>query len=494
MRRFLYIAYPVLGTKSTSENKYWRNYEFPVSVKDYGPIDYLDFSPNFPYYFAASCSSRIQIYNPITNDVCRSLSRFKQTAYGGSFRHDGQLLAAGGDDGNVQLYEVKNKSLLRIFKGHKAATHRCKFTREGTRIASFSDDKSVGLWDIPTETRILSLQEHQDYIRAGAVSKASEDIFISGSYDHTVKMYDARTSKNILSVNHGCPVESVLMFPSGGIFISAGGTIVKIWDSVAGRQLAQLSQHHKTITCLCFASDNKRILSGSLDRHVKIYDAITYQVVHTLDFPSPILSIAISPEDKIITAGMTNGLISISHQKQPLPENENKSTRKRKKLLMNYHVPDVKLYPSQDDIVVPEKEKKMFASYDQYLRNFQYSKALDAALKAKKPEIGVSVIQELIRRGGIKAAIAGRDEKSINPLVKFLVRYIGDPRFSRTLLDIAIMFVNIYSTNLNENMEMINQFNKLRTVIDKELSYVEETMEVLGVVNCIINSSRQFVS
>lgn len=307
-------------------------------------------------------------------------------------------------------------------------------------------------------------------------------------------MYDARTSKNILSVNHGCPVESVLMFPSGGIFISAGGTIVKIWDSVAGRQLAQLSQHHKTITCLCFASDNKRILSGSLDRHVKIYDAITYQVVHTLDFPSPILSIAISPEDKIITAGMTNGLISISHQKQPLPENENKSTRKRKKLLMNYHVPDVKLYPSQDDIVVPEKEKKMFASYDQYLRNFQYSKALDAALKAKKPEIGVSVIQELIRRGGIKAAIAGRDEKSINPLVKFLVRYIGDPRFSRTLLDIAIMFVNIYSTNLNENMEMINQFNKLRTVIDKELSYVEETMEVLGVVNCIINSSRQFVS
>lgn len=35
-------------------------------------------------------------------------------------------------------------------------------------------------------------------------------------------------------------------------------------------------------------------MSSSLDRHVKIYDVSTYQVVHTLDYPNALLSVAAS--------------------------------------------------------------------------------------------------------------------------------------------------------------------------------------------------------
>ena len=45
----------------------------------------------------------------------------------------------------------------------------------------------------------------------------------TGSYDHTVKMFDTRIGESsIMTVEHGAPVESVLMFPTGGVFISAG--------------------------------------------------------------------------------------------------------------------------------------------------------------------------------------------------------------------------------------------------------------------------------
>ena len=36
------------------------------------------------------------------------------------------------------------------------------------------------------------------------------------------------------------------------------------------------------------------------------------------------------------------------------------------------------------------------------------------------PDVTVSVLQELIRRGGIKAALAGRDEKSLSGVIRFL--------------------------------------------------------------------------
>jgi hypothetical protein len=41
-------------------------------------------------------------------------------------------------------------------------------------------------------------------------------------------------------------------------------------------------------------------------------------------------------------------------------------------------------------------------------------------VRQTKPEVTVSVLQELIRRGGIHSALAGRDEKSLGIILKFL--------------------------------------------------------------------------
>lgn len=282
-------------------------------VKEFGPIDYIDFSPAEPHHFAVTCSVRVQIYNPITKLVTKNLSKFKEAAYGGSFRSDGKLLCSGGQESLVRVFDVATRSPLRIFSGHKAAVHRAQFTPDGLKIASFSDDKSAALWDIAGEKMILNFQGHEDYVRCGACSPVSPDILISGSYDKTVRMYDARNEKTLFSVDHEAPVEAVMFLPSGGIFLSAGGTEVRVWDALAGgKLLARISQHHKTITCLRIASNGRRILSGSLDRHVKIYDAGTYKTVHTLDYPNSVLSLAISVSIYCIKISIKELLIILS--------------------------------------------------------------------------------------------------------------------------------------------------------------------------------------
>lgn len=179
-----------------------------------------------PHYFAVTSSVRVQVYNPITKLVTTNLSRFKESAYGGSFRSDGKLLCAGGEEPSVRLFDVNTKSLLRLFNGHTAAVHRTFFTSDGIRIASFSDDKTVALWDIPSEKRLVTFAEHEDYIRAGAISPVSPDIFVSGGYDKIVHMYDTRTNTTVFKVDHEAPVESLIFLPSGGIFLSAGKNLI----------------------------------------------------------------------------------------------------------------------------------------------------------------------------------------------------------------------------------------------------------------------------
>lgn len=79
------------------------------------------------------------------------------------------------------------------------------------------------------------------------------------------------------------------------ILIKSGGTEIKVWDVLcANRLLARFHHHHKTVTCMCLASKGSRLLSGSLDRHVNVYDMSTFQKVHSLDYPNSVLSIGIS--------------------------------------------------------------------------------------------------------------------------------------------------------------------------------------------------------
>lgn len=53
-------------------------------------------------------------------------------------------------------------------------------------------------------------------------------------------MWDTRNQDCVMSVNHGHPVESLLMFPSGGLFISAGNNSI---NSIVGQVFKILNLH-----------------------------------------------------------------------------------------------------------------------------------------------------------------------------------------------------------------------------------------------------------
>ncbi|XP_022184719.2 U3 small nucleolar RNA-associated protein 15 homolog [Nilaparvata lugens] len=474
---------------STEDNDYWNQFGVPALLKEFGAIDYVDFSPLEPHPFAVTCSVRVQLYNPITRSVVKNLNKFKETAYGGSFRSDGLLLVAGGEEGVLRLFDVSSKALMRVFKGHTAPTHRAFFTSDKTHLVSFSDDKTVSTWDIPCETRLNTFTGHTDYIRAGAVSSVSPSVILSGSYDGTVRMYDYRTKDDaIFTANHGAPVESLLFLPSGGIFLSAGGNEVRVWDAFAGgRLLSKMCHHHKTVTSLCLASNGTRILSGSLDRHVKVYNVSTYQPVHTFDYPNSILSVGISPNDETLVVGMVDGLISVRRRGTEVAVSE-KVTKKK----TNYRFAgDNYRLNNHVDVVVPS-EKMTEKTHDRYFRTFKYSSALAYGLNSSKvkPPVTVSIFQELIRRKGFHQAIAGSDSATINRFIKFVWKHLGDYRFTRTLIDVTNIFLDVYDDDIgsfDENNK--KHIEELRRRVKKETEFTYKLATLQGSLHMLLSAA-----
>lgn len=140
-------------------------------------------------------------------------------------------------------------------------------------------------------------------MRSGQISSTNPHLILTGSYDSTVRLFDSRSGECEMTMGDTglrervglTPVEQVLMFPSGTVALSSAGPIIRIWDIVAGgRCIRALSNHQKTVTSLVFDSNASRLLTGSLDQMVKVYDVTTYKVVHTMRYPAPILCLAIS--------------------------------------------------------------------------------------------------------------------------------------------------------------------------------------------------------
>lgn len=458
----------------------------------------MDFCRSKPHNFIATSSSRIQIYSSSSNQVNKSFSNFKEKVYCGSFRNDGNLIVAGRENGSVQVFDVNSRAVLRDFKGHTSPVQVTKFMLDNLHVMSGSDDRSVVCWDIATGQDITTFKEHKDYVRCGAPSQRSKDLFVTGAYDHWLKVWDVRSQGSVLSMDHGSPVESVQIFPTGGLCVSAGSNIVKVWDILGGgRLLAGFSYHQKTITSICFDGDYKRLLSASLDRHVKIYDVQDYTVVHSMDYPSPILSLAVSPDNTHVVTGMANGFLSIKYRMRQDVQHEVQTANKLTAGTYSYFVRGKNFQPDKGDFVVSAPRKHKLKEHDQLLKKFQYSKALDSVLRKppySRTPLLVSLLQELTRRKGLKRALAGRDEDSLVPVLEFLIRHVSNPRYTVLLIDVANAVLDIYGPVCGQSAKVDQLFTRLKDRIGSEIHFQQTSFELLGSLDTLFAAAVSTLS
>ena len=72
---------------------------------------------------------------------------------------------------------------------------------------------------------------------------------------------------------HSSDVTSVSLSPGGKRIVSGSGDgTVKVWDAQTGRETLTLKGHSSGVWSVSFSPDEKRIVSGSSDKTVKIWD------------------------------------------------------------------------------------------------------------------------------------------------------------------------------------------------------------------------------
>ncbi|MHC4257792.1 MAG: protein kinase domain-containing protein [Planctomycetota bacterium] len=206
------------------------------------------------------------------------------------------------------LWHISDRSQMTL-KGHSSEIARVSFGPNGKRILSGSYDGTVKIWDAVTGAELLSLPAAIAGNESVSLSPDGKRLISVSMDDYkTLKIWDSSTGEELMSM-HGneSPVYSVNFSPDGKRIVSGDNKgMIKVWDAVTGEELMTLSGHADSPWGIKFGPGGKRIVSAASgdEGMIKVWDAETGEELMTLgEHKAWIFSLAFSPDgNKIASA------------------------------------------------------------------------------------------------------------------------------------------------------------------------------------------------
>jgi WD40 repeat protein len=87
------------------------------------------------------------------------------------------------------------------------------------------------------------------------------------------------------------------------IFAGTGSGALISWSMNDFEEIAQLPGHVKRVTSLAISSDGSRIVSGSFDRAVRVWNGRTFEDLGLCEHEDKLNSVAFSPDSRLIASG-----------------------------------------------------------------------------------------------------------------------------------------------------------------------------------------------
>jgi len=220
-----------------------------------------------------------------------------------------------------RLWHISHQELMTLH-GHWGDVESVAFSLDGKRIISGCSRGMVKVWDATSGAEVMTISADRKewpvrgptrYVNCVAIGADSKRI-VSSRWDGTIRMWDAASGKEVMTLNgHGGPVWSIA-FSSDSKRIVSGSTdkTIKVWDVASGAELMTLRGHKGPVESVAFSQDGKRIVSGSTDRTIKIWDMASEAELVTLrGHKGPVKAVAFRPDGKRIISGSGDRTIKV---------------------------------------------------------------------------------------------------------------------------------------------------------------------------------------
>ncbi|KAF2020536.1 WD40 repeat-like protein [Aaosphaeria arxii CBS 175.79] len=258
-----------------------------------------------------SDDTNINVYDTKTGALRNRLEGHEGGVW--ALQYEGNTLVSGSTDRSVRVWDIERGKCTQVFQGH-TSTVRCLVILKPTEIGETADgqpimmptepliitgsrDSTLRVWKLPQPGDrsimqtgppqndydnpyfIRTLSGHHHSVRAIA---AHGDTLVSGSYDHTVRVWKISTGEVLQRLQgHSQKVYSVVLDHARSRCISGSmDNLVKVWSLETGQCLYSLEGHTSLVGLLDLS--HERLVSAAADSTLRIWDPENGQCKSTL--------------------------------------------------------------------------------------------------------------------------------------------------------------------------------------------------------------------
>ena len=267
------------------------------------PIYSIQFSNDGNLLATASKDKTIKIWNSTTSKLQRTLRGHNDTIRCISISNDNTLLASGSDDKQCIIYNINNGTIRTILKGHTNSVQSVAFSPKGNEVTTASYDKTIRTWNINTGQCIKVMNGHSDWITTVQYTPDGQYI-ISGSLDNNCIIWRNGVVHKKITCNDW--ISSLSVSPdSTTLFCGYYNGKSEAFTIQSGTKQFELNGHEKRVTATLYSSNQRAMLTCSLDGSLKIWNTKSQKLVAEFPTSSSCTAAAMSVNNQIAVSDLT---------------------------------------------------------------------------------------------------------------------------------------------------------------------------------------------
>jgi WD40 repeat protein len=222
----------------------------------------------------------------------------------------GQRIITCSKDGSLRLWDLGNGAQIGDEwrdEGDKAELRAMALSPNGKTLASGSSDGTVRLWDVGMGKVVAKWEGHTDVVRSVCWSPNGERV-VSGSQDGTARVWDVKSGEPVQGLN---PIKTghrsvfAVSYSPEAKMIATGGpkeSGIKIWDAKTGERLSTIKDD-RAAWSLAWTSDENKVIAGSTDGSIRIFDTATWQQIAVLEgHTNAVYSLTLFLNDRLLAS------------------------------------------------------------------------------------------------------------------------------------------------------------------------------------------------
>ena len=240
-----------------------------------------------------------------------------------SFSADGRFLAIAGDS-KSRVWDRREKAFITGELVHPARVDSVVFSPHGDRLVTGCWDAHVRVFAVDGSAAQPLIQFRPD--EAGKPDDDKKPVYPTyideGSKLLTVQgtqliWSDAKNGKRIRSIPVPELTRPTVTLSAQGKYAAvhggkSGNAFVQMIDLEKGETVGPILKHSNEVRCLAFSPDGKALVSGSMDRTVRLWavpsgEPLTPPLVH----PASVLFVAISPDGRTLLTLQEDGQVRV---------------------------------------------------------------------------------------------------------------------------------------------------------------------------------------